>query len=369
MTSRFLDPTDEVVTLGGGAQFYEAPSGASVQAGSGSDTVEAGAGDVTVTGGSGQLTFIGGSLASSVTGGAGSLTIFGGSGGGSLSGGAAGHSVLISQSVDLGFPASTTLTGAAAGDLLFGAAIGNDVLTAGAGRETLIAGGGDDTITGGSTAGCLIFTGASSGPPFQGYGLFSSNFEVQGGAAGRDTIVGGSAGLEVEARNGDAVFAGTGQVRVLGSDAGAADSIIGGSGSLDVFGQGGNMLVACGSGTSNLMLGSGASLVFGGSGRVTVTAGSGSAQILLGSGGNFTERNLVIEGSGAVVYDVVASLPGGFTGIRGFRPGTDKVELFGYQPSAVTASTAGTTTTLHFTDGKVINLPGVTSLGSSLIFG
>ncbi len=368
MTPQFLDPADEVVTLGGGARFYEAPSGASVQAGSGSDTVEAGAGDVTVTGGSGRLTFIGGSLASSITGGAGSVTIFGGSGGGSLSGGAAGHSVLISQSVDLGFPASTTLTGAAAGDLLFGAAVGNDVLTAGAGRETLIA-GGDDTITGGSTAGFLIFTGASSGIPLSGYGLFSSNFEVQGGAAGGDTIVGGSAGLEVIARNGDAVFAGRGQLRVLGSDAGASDSIIGGSGSLEVLGDGGNMLVACGSGNANLMLGSGAGLVLGGSGFMTVTAGSGSAQILLGSGGNFTERDLVIEGSGAVVYDVVASLPGGFTGIRGFRPGTDRIDVFGYRRSEVTTGTAGTTTMIHFSDGKVINLPGVTSLGSSLIFG
>ena len=84
------------ITLGGGAQSYNAPAGSQVVAGSGSDTVLALSGKVTVTGGAGSLTFIGGSGASSVAGGAGQAIIFGGSGGGTFAGGTGGHNVLVS---------------------------------------------------------------------------------------------------------------------------------------------------------------------------------------------------------------------------------------------------------------------------------
>lgn len=338
-----------VVTLGGGTQVYNAASGTVVQAGSGQDTVVAASGHVTVTGGAGHLSFIGGTGPSSVSGGAGSTSLFSGSGGGHFTGGSAGHNILVSQGAA---GANTTLTGAAAGDLLFGSAQGNDVLVAGAGRESIIAGAGHETITGGATAGSVIFTGAGTD-------------SVTGGAAGGDTVVGGSGRLFVTARNGDAVFGGAGGLTVQGSAAGSADSIVGGAGSMSVTGHGGNMLVVGGAGMSSVDTGNGASLIFGGSGRMNLTTGTGSTQVVLGAGGG-----TVTQGSGVSLYDVINASPaGGSTVIEGFRPATDRIDLFGYKQADVGISTGGGQTTIQLSDGKQIYLVGVSDLGKSLVFG
>ena len=295
------------VTLGGGAQFYQAAAGTTVSAGGGADTILASAGQVTVDGSSGSLLFIGGTGASSVVGGSGSATIFGGSGGGSFGGGSAGHNIFVSQAVA---SASTTLTGGGAGDEMFVAA----------------------------------------GPT-----------TVNGGSGGGDIIVGGTGALTVDAQNGDLVFGGSGASTVAGSSSGA-DSIVGGTGALTVTGNGGNMLVVAGTGSSAIGTGNGASLIFTASGSTTITGGTGSLQAVLGSG-----PASVTEGSGPSVYDVVKGAAGGTDVLSGFKPGTDRIDLFGYAASDVHITTGGGSTLLSLADGTKITLVGVTDPGGSII--
>ncbi len=334
-------PASGPITLPAGDQLYAAAVGATVFAGDGSDTITAAAGQVTAVGGSGTLTFVGGSAPSSVIGGAGSSTIFGGGGG--FAGGAAGGNVLVSEGAS---GANTTLTGGGAGDRIFGSASGNDVLIAGPGRDSILGGDGPTTIEGGATA-SVIFTQAGS-----------SN--VIGGSAAADTIVGGSGGLAVTAQNGDAIFGGSGALTVTGSKTGA-DSIIGGAGPLSVAGQGGNMLVAAGGSTSSINTGNGASLIFTATGAASVTGGTGPLQVQLGSG-----HADVTEGTGTALFDVVKGAAGGADILNGFRPGTDKIQLFGYAPTDVTVTSSGGSSLVSLTDGTTIQVAGVANLGGSI---
>ncbi len=332
-----------IVTLGGGSQSYDAASCATVQAGSGADLVRAVSGQVTVTGSSGSLTFINGSGASSVHGAAGSVTAFGGAGGGHYGGGNAGRNILVSQGAS---GANTTLTGAAAGDLLFGSANGNDVLNLANGRETALGGGGNTTVNGGNAA-SVIFTGAGS-------------TTVDGAAAGGDTVVGGSGSLDVDAKAGEDIFGGSGVLNVSGST-GGADVVIGGSGALSVTGQGGNMLVVAGSTTSNIDIGNGASLIYAGQALTTITGGTGSMQVLLGSG-----KATINEGAGGAVYDVVKGAADGVDVLNGFKPDSDVIQLFGYQPADVRLSTGSASTLLSLGDGTQILLVGIANAGTSI---
>ena len=316
-----------VVTLGGGAQSYTAAAGSTVQAGGGNDTITASAGAVTVLGGTG------------------SASIFGGTGGGSYTGGSAGNNVLVSQGAS---GSNTTLTGGGYGDLLFGSASGNDVIVAASGRESILGGGGNTTIVGGATASSVIFTG-------------SGNNVMFGGNAGGDIVVGGAGSLSVTAQKGDAIFGNTGALTVSGSTSGA-DSIIGGAGPLTVNGRGGNMLVVAGTTNSEISTGNGASLVFGGSGNTALTGGAGSMEVMLGTG------NLVIqEGTGPANYDVVKGIAGGSEVLYGFRPGTDKISLYGYQPSDAHVTAGSGFTLLSMSDGTKIQIVGVANLGNSIV--
>ena len=331
------------VTLGGGAQRYDATADQNVQAGSGSDTVTAFAGQATVTGSSGQLTFVGGAAASAVNGGAGSAVVFGGAGGGSYVGGAAGHNVLVAQGAA---GVLTQLTGAGADDRLFGSVSGDDVLTAGSGRESILGGGGDTTIGGGTAS--VVFTG--TGPT-----------TVYGGSGGQDTVVGGSGSLAVTAQQGDAIFGSAGTLAVMASLHGA-DSVVGGSGTLDVVGRGGNMLVVAGTGTSKVHTGDGASLVFAGSGNLSLVGGAGSMQVVAGSG-----TATINEGAGATNLQVVDGAAGGIVVIEGFRPGIDHVELFGYQASQQSVAIIGGSTVISLADGTKVTLMGVDDDGHGVI--
>ncbi len=328
------------VTLGGGAQTYDALPGQNVQAGSGSDTVTAAAGQATVTGGSGQLTFIGGTAASAANGGAGSAVIFGGAGGGLYLGGSAGHNILVAQGAA---GVVTQLTGAGADDQIFGSASGDDRLSAGSGRDSILGGGGSTTISGGGTA-SVIFTGTGAA-------------SVDGGSGGRDTIVGGSGSLAVAAENGDAIFGGSGDLAVSASSQGA-DSIVGGAGLLDVDGRGANMLVVASTSSSKVDTGNGASLVFAGSGNLSLVGGAGSMQVVAGSG-----AATIIEGAGATTLQIVHGAAGGSEMIYGFRPGTDGVDLFGYQASQQSVAVVAGSTVISLDDGTRITLAGVGNYG------
>ena len=53
--------------------------------------------------------------------------------------------------------------------------------------------------------------------------------------------------------------------------------------------------------------------------------------------------------------------------LNGFRPGTDRVDLFGYQPSEAQVTTASGSTQLALADGTRITLVGVGDPGGSIV--
>jgi len=331
-------------TLAAG-QNFAASAGDTVTIGAGDDTVSALGGYVTVQGGAGSFVFSGGAGPNTVLGGSGAETIYGGAGGGVFTGGSAGGNVLVSQGAYYG---NTTLTGSGYGNRIFGSASGRDVLAGGLGHDTILGGGSTTSITGGSAASSVIFAGAGATTVF-------------GGAAGGDTVVGGSGTLSVEAHGGDEIFAGAGTLLVSGSNSGA-DFVGGGSGALNVTGNGGGLEVAEGAGAASISTGSGAALVFGGPGSSTVTGGAGSLQVSIGRG-----AMTVNEGAGPTLYDVTAGSAGGSAVLDGFRPGSDRVELFGYAASGQQVTSSGGSTTISLSDGTKIELVGVSNPGGSII--
>ena len=58
---------------------------------------------------------------------------------------------------------------------------------------------------------------------------------------------------------------------------------------------------------------------------------------------------------------------GGTAVLNGFRPGTDRVDLFGYQPSEAQVTTASGSTQLALADGTRITLVGVGDPGGSIV--
>jgi ELWxxDGT repeat protein len=317
---------------------YAAQDGDTVTGGTGAATVTAGSGSVSMTGGAGSLLFVGGGGFSTVSGGAGAVTTFGGSGGGIFGGGAAGGSVLVAGS------GNATLTGGGAGDRLFGSG-GHVVMVAAHGRESLIGGSGSTTMTGGATAGAVIFTGG--------------NATVTGGVAGGDTVVGGTGSLTMAIHN-DALFAGSGNTVVTGGSTGA-DSVIGGSGGLSVTGHGDNLIVVGGSGAAAIAIGGGASLVFAGSGTMNLNESTGAGSVVFGHG-----STNVAEGSGAMTYDVVKGAAGGTDAIGGYRPGIDRIALFGYGGEKPIVQASGSSSVLSLSDGTHITLLGVLHPGTIL---
>ncbi|WP_428390597.1 hypothetical protein [Lichenicoccus sp.] len=335
-----LAPPTQLIQLGATESVVVARNGDTVSCGVGNATISALNGATLVHAGAGSLLFLGGSVPSTVIGGSGSATIIGGAGGGVFAGGAAGHNVLAAGG------GGTTLTGGGGGDALFGAAGGTDVLVAGLGRESLIGGSANATsIVGGLTAGAVIFTGGAT--------------TVTGGAAGGDTVVGGAGPLTMTLHS-DAVFAGSGAAKLTCGSAGA-DSIIGGSGSLAVTGKGANIILVGGVGASSIAAGNGACEVFAGPGAMTLQLGAGPATVIGGSG-----STRITEGSGAVLYDIVKGAAGGTESIDGFRPGIDRLALFGYDNGVPSLTTAGGNNTLSLDDGTRITLLGVTDPSHSL---
>jgi ELWxxDGT repeat protein len=338
-----LAGSGNLVLLDGVTPYY-AVDGDTVRGGAGQDVVVDPSGAILVGGGVGPLTFVGGTGFSTVTGGAGPLTVFGGGGGGIYAGGfdaaGSGGNVLIAGG------GNTTLTGGGSLDRLFGASGGNTSMAAAHGRETLVGGGGDTVFQAGVEQAAVIFTGDGAAT-------------VLGGNAGGDTIVGGAGTLRLGARGGEAVFAGSGAATVTGSSNGP-DSIIGGTGALVVSGQGSNMIVVGGAGPASIDTGNGYGLIFQGGGDMSIAA-RGPLQVIAGSG-----SASIAVGSGGILLDVVRGAAGGLDVIGGFRPQTDRIDLFGFTAPDLHSHVTDGSVTLSLSDGTRITLLGITDPGHAL---
>jgi len=311
--------------------FVNAPSfgnTGTVFVGGADDTIGAVTNDVLVVAGTTTaLTFLGGT---------GAATVFGGGGGGLIEGGGGGGNVLVATG------GATTVLGGLGGS------------------DTLVAGGGTSMLA--ATPNDLVF--ASAG-----------NSTVFGAASGSDTLVGGDSGSAtlVGSTGDDAMWGGLGQ-----------DILFGGTGNETLGGGAGNTTVVAGTGASTLVGGSGNQVFVGAaSGQATAFSGTGNSVLFTG-GENMlavlqnqpgTTDTVVLQsgnatiwgGAGADVYDVINGTAGGNALIEGFKPGTDMVNLYGYNSASVYY--AGGNTSLVLSDNTTITFAGLfpSQVSSSII--
>ncbi|WP_428390601.1 matrixin family metalloprotease [Lichenicoccus sp.] len=218
--------------------------------------------------------------------------------------------------------------------------------------------------------------------------LGSGSSSIGGGAAGSADILFGGSGAFTYAGQQEAasVIGGTGSATITGGTGGGfysggstgnnlltaqwVGTVLVGGGNNDVLraapigydylvaGAGNETLVGAGGGTDRFFLGSGHDQAQFGAGPGLLVTGAGSATIFAGNG-----VSTVFGGSGGADLDVVQ--PGSAMWISGFRVGLDHV---GGSPLTA-AAVGGGDTVLHFADGAVVTLNGVSDPSASGLLG
>ena len=307
------------VSLKSGNHVIDSEGSDRITTGSGADTVFASGQNVTVTGGVGTLLFVGGNGSSTVTGGAGSAAVFGGAGGGYLEGGSAGHNLLLAGG------GNTTLVGGGTGD----------ILVAGTGETTITM--QPDSFAFGNS-GMTVFHGADNGLLVGGSGdalmIAGPGTESLFAGSGNSTLIGGS---------GNDVLA--------GSNAGRT-KMTGGTGNATFVGFGGAVTATGGGGDDTFFTGAGPMQIIEGPGNDKVAFSAGSASVTGGSG---IDEYIFVNG--AARTDMIAN----------FKVGTDRIELYGYDPGQVGTHPSGGSTAITLQDGTRILLVGATQLAPDSI--
>ena len=321
--------------LGGtGSSAYYAQGGSNLVVGAGArDVVATGAGTATVFSATSGRTVVGLSSGAAVVVGRGADTIIGSSGTMLTSVATGGIEFTGSGAATTFANQGSTVVGGT-GSILVGVRGTGAMVFGGTGPTTFIGGTGSSTVIGGAGGNGALFAG-------QGGGFFS------GGAGGNNTLVGGMAATTLfGGGSGDVLFA------------------VGGAGTVLRAGSGNETLQgALSSGNDTFYTGSGNTLVGLGAGQDVVFAGSGSAT--------------VVAGTGQDLFAFVKGQAGGTESIIGFKAGTDKLVLGGYDANEAARATAGAvvsagsatappSTTITLSDNTRIILQGTGSLPANL---
>jgi hypothetical protein len=403
---------------GGGVTYYGGALASTIDAQLSSITLIGGAGRLTVnggsretiTGGAGGLTYISG------TGGANTITTLAGSINQLIMGGA--NSVFSwGQDVINGGVGNQNIT--VYGNSVVNGSTGNSKITLG-GTDTLNGKGYDQvTVTAGAratiNAGSLTTVQESSATVvFRiGSGIYAASAVVSSGSAsiiggtgtamkittgvGRSTsVVLGNGEITINAMGKDSIHAGAGastininaanteiwggagalKVNNLDSVVGDAQTIHGGTGAITVgAGYYGALTFIGGSGSAVLTSGGGSLHLTGGSGSLNASGGTQATEFKAGSGATTLAMNTAgghvvfgqgattvqVAGSGAgVLFDFVSGAGGAADIIKGFRAGTDRLELLG-GVGVQSQTIAGGAVNLVLTDNTHVTLTGVTS--------
>lgn len=323
-----------VSTVADAGQVAIAPSSAAseVWAGGRPETIHAAAGShYVVHAGAGALNFIGNHGSSTVVGGAGTtmasagpgrLVAFGGSGDTILFGGNGDNQLNAGSG-------NTTLVGG-----------GGDLLCAGSGNSTIFVAAGSNTITGGAASGSvtisatdgtdLIALGAGRQTVFLGSG-HATLFGTSSAGANAVVIAQDSDALLIGGKGHDAFWGGSGR-----------STMVGGAGDAVMVGGTGNTVIVGGTGRNLIMAGHGHDTVFGGMAGDTIYTGPGNALVVLSQAS--AAPDLIALGSGdasvfgggsADTYFLKRGAGGGENLVSGFRPGTDRLSLAGFDKARV----------------------------------
>jgi hypothetical protein len=402
---------------GGGITYYGGALASTIDAQLSSITLIGGAGRLTVnggsretiTGGAGGLTYIAG------TGGANTITTLAGSFN-QLTMGGANNVYSWGQDVIDGGAGNQNIT--VYGNSVVNGSTGNSKITLG-GTDTLNGKGYDQvTVTTGAhaaiNAGSLTVVQETNATVLYNIGsglnaataMITGSSTIQGGTgtalqvttvAGMSTsIVMGDGAATIQARGSDIIHAGagletininaanteiwggSGALKVNNRDTNVGDGQIvhGGTGAVNIAANSGSLTFIGGSGTAVITAGTGGSLhLAGGSGSLTASGGTKATEFTAGLGATTLAMNTAgghvvfgqgattvqVAGSGAgVLFDFVSGAGGATDIIKGFRAGTDRLELLG-GVGVQSQTIAGGAANLVLTDNTHVTLTGVTS--------
>ncbi len=241
------------------------------------------------------------------------------------------------------YAASATLVGGSAG------------VVGGTGRALSVT-----TQSGSSTAVTL-----TSGPA----SVYSHGSDVINAGSGADTVTITAANTQI--------WGGSGSLTVINNDwtAGHVQTVHGGSGSANINGGAGALTFIGGSGSAVVTASSGSLYLTGGSGSLSASGGNGATRFIGGSGTSnltlnpaggdvtFGTGNTTVQVAGwgsGVQFDFVAGAGGAVDLIKGFRVGTDRLNLVG-GVTVQSQSVGGGFANLALTDGTHVQLAGVTT--------
>lgn len=204
-------------------------------------------------------------------------------------------------------------------------------ITTGSGNDTIVATNGVNKIDGGAGNNTVDFLYATSGisvnivdPTVEtlisggsGADILRNIQNINGSAAGNDTITVGNFDSTINARDGNnSITTGTGN-NIYNISAGSGDDTIkaSGSGNNVINAGGGNNSVTAGNGNNTITTGSGNDTIVSGTGLSNITAGNGTNSITIGNA-----NSTVVGGTGSdtVTYNlttnVYANIDTGFAG-------------------------------------------------------
>jgi len=345
----------DTVLLGAAGGTVDSQGKDYVGTGSGAVTITATGPSIQIAAGCGALTYSGTAQAS-ITGGSGAMNL-------ALSG--AGSTVTTKSG-----SARITTTGWP-GNYVLDLGSGNDTvivdsatqITGSNGHDAITVNGGWDSITTG--------TGAS---------VLTLNVTTTVTTNGRDTVV-ANQGLYLTADGPSTTVTGGAGYIWFGGDGSAAITGGSGGGSFDLSQITGGMITTAPGASDSIRLGAaggtidshGSDYIILGSGAASVATLAGTSTVLAGTGRmSFIEgaaNATVTAGGGTETFTLTKGQAGGTLTIYDFVPGSDAIDLVGYQQAGVQTQIVGGSTQIQLSDNSHITLVGFTKTGWQPILG
>jgi hypothetical protein len=318
-----------------------------VQLGAGAATITANGPSIGIAAGAGSLTYSGPAIA----------TITGGSGAMNLALTANGSTVTTSTGTAKitvgGWQTADTLKLGSGNDTVI--ATGPVNITGTTGTDTITINGGWDTITTG-TGSSVVTMNASGVVTTNGHDTVIANTGLTLTANGPSTTVqGGSGYIWFSGDGGATVTGGIGggyfnlsqmTSAAITTAAGASDSILLGAAGGTINSHGSDY-ITLGSGAATVTAFAGTSTVLGGTAKMTFVEGAANATVNVGTGPE--------------LFTLTNGHAGGTLTINDFVPGSDTINLVGYQSGQVATSVANGSTLITLSDNSHIVLTNFSS--------
>jgi hypothetical protein len=311
--------------------------------GAGAATITATGPSIAITGGAGALTYTGTAQAT-ITGGAGAMTI--------IESGSSNLSVTTTTGNDhivTGIATNTISLGSGADTVI---TYGVSTITGTTGKDTITVNGAWGTVTTG-TGSSVVTMNTGGVVTTNGHDTVTAATGLTLTADGPSTTVTGGAGFIWFSGDGSATITGGtggGYFNFTKITGGAVTTALGATDTITFGAAGGTAKT---NGTDTVQAGPGATTISALAGSAAVSGGTGKMTFIEGAA-----TATVTAGSGIESFTLTKGQAGGALTIKDFVPGSDTIQLAGYQAADVTTQVVNGTTRITLSDHSTITLTG-----------